>query len=78
MSYPIAMIIKRRPNRDNPEFEIATIRCPLCKQTHEHGLNPKNINPTTKTAGHRVGHCCDPFASKNREAVEKGYILRVQ
>ena len=77
MSYPVAMITKRRQNPSFPGSEIGTIQCPLCHQNHEHGFNPANAKKDNRTVGHRSAHCCDPFASENQDLVDKGYILRL-
>ena len=76
--YPIAQVIKRRPNSSNSRYEIATIRCPLCGKIHEHSFDPKVEGTVgTEVVGHRIAHCCDPYAANNREKVNHGYVLRI-
>ena len=76
--YPVAVIIKRRPNPSFAGMEIVTIKCPLCGKKHEHGFDPE-IEGTSESrmSRHRSAHCCDPFAANNSDKVDNGYIIQL-
>jgi hypothetical protein len=61
---PTAVIIKRRPNGDNPAYDVVEVQCPYCGKRHAHGVKVSE----GPNHGHRVADCpaiggysvCDP------------------
>lgn len=36
--------IKQRPNKDDNDYIVVTIKCPFCQKKHTHGLHKNDNN----------------------------------
>lgn len=72
MSYPIAIIVSRRPCREIVNHEILTVLCPLCGEEHRYG-HDKQMG---EDYGHHIAGCSDSYRSKHPGECAIGYVIK--